>query len=333
MIDGAELWVRQHVRPGRGRRLAGPQGDDVLASVQREAAEAVRKHEVTARELDGALALRHDVLGWRERWHRLLDAAALDLLGERPGAVDDHNAGDGLLKDPVLLRHLVGVPDEDAARPVDDVRLRSGGDEPHDLVVQLLAVAGRLLVPDDEVDCEPGEAPVRMCLDELPHQFDLRSVADAQEDDRQVAGDAEAPEAGLRAPVAGEDVRRGTAARVGVDDRAGEAAVELGVRLGRVELAEDDLPVGRRQIEDAVGQTAVVVLAGERHRRLACLADAGHHVHPDRLIRTHRNLAADRDDRVKHRPLAVGKAGVVRHRFRVGERPAAPDEARPVRLE
>src|SRR3990170_3641091 len=117
--------------PGRETQLvgvlAGPQGDDVLAPVQREAADAVRKHEVAARELDGALGLWHNVRRWRERWHRSLDAGVpLDLLGERPGAVDDHNAGDGLLKDPVLLRHLIGVPDEDPARPVDDVRLRSG---------------------------------------------------------------------------------------------------------------------------------------------------------------------------------------------------------------
>ena len=291
---GAELRVRQHVRPGRGRRLAGPQGDDVFAPVQREAAEAVRKQEVAAWKLDGALGLGHYVIGRRERRHSLSDAAAaLDLLGERPGAVDDHNAGDSLLKDPVLLRHLVGVPDKDAARPVNDVRLSSRGDDSHDLLVQFLSVAGWLLVPDHKVDCEPGEAPVRVRLDELPHEFDLRSVAYAQQDDRQVAGDAEAPEAGLRAPVASEHVRRGPPARVGVDDRAGEAAVELGVGLGRVELAEDDLPVGHRQIEDTVGQAAVVVLACERHRPLACLADAGHHVHPHRLIRTHRDLAAD----------------------------------------
>ena len=52
----------------------------------------------------------------------------------------------------------------------------AGGDQAHDLVVQQLAVAAALLVPDHQVDREALQAPVGVRLHQLAHQFDVGGV-------------------------------------------------------------------------------------------------------------------------------------------------------------
>jgi hypothetical protein len=47
-----------------------------------------------------------------------------------------------LQQDAVFVGDLVGQAHEDAAGPVDGLRIDAGGDQAHDLVVQQLAVAG-----------------------------------------------------------------------------------------------------------------------------------------------------------------------------------------------
>ena len=111
-----------------------------------------------------------------------------------------------------------------------------------------------------------------MRLHQLAHELDVRRVADLQQHDRQVAGDRVAPQARLAAPVlaisvAGVGAQRG----VRVEHRAREAAVELRVGLGGVELAQRHLAVGPRQLEHAVGEMAVLVLVDEREARVARL--------------------------------------------------------------
>ena len=71
--------------------------------------------------------------------------------------------------------------------------------------------------------------PVGVRLDELPDDLDLVRVADAQQDDRRVAGDAIAPEAALAAPVVEQHAGRGAAGGVGINQRAGQPAIELGL--------------------------------------------------------------------------------------------------------
>ena len=46
------------------------------------------------------------------------------------------DAGHRLEQDAVLVGDLLRRPDEDAARPVDHVRLDARGDQAHDLVLQ-----------------------------------------------------------------------------------------------------------------------------------------------------------------------------------------------------
>ena len=101
----------------------------------------------------------------------------------------------------VFLRNVVGGPHEDATGPVDHAAFAAGGDQAHDFVVQLLAIARLVLRPDDQVDDEPLQAPVATSPQQLAHEVDVRQVADLQQHDRQVARDRVAPQAGLATTV------------------------------------------------------------------------------------------------------------------------------------
>ena len=77
------------------------------------------------------------------RDHGLLHAAAAaDLFRERAAAVGDDGAGDRLEQNAVLARISGRRADEDAARPVHDVGFDAGGNQTHDLVLQMLPVTG-----------------------------------------------------------------------------------------------------------------------------------------------------------------------------------------------
>ena len=113
----------------------------------------------------------------------------------------------------------------------------------------------------------------------------LASVADAQQDDGQVAGDGVAPQAGLPAPVLHEHAGVGAQRGMGVEDRAGQAPVELRVRLAGVDLAQHHLGVGPGQLEDAVGEAPVLVFLDQAQGGIAAVADAVDQVHAGRLLR------------------------------------------------
>ena len=79
------------------------------------------------------------------------EPAPVDLLGKRAAFVADDDAGDRLQQDAVLVRYLLRAPHEDAARPIHHVCFDAGGDQPHDLFLQELAIAGAIFVPDHQV--------------------------------------------------------------------------------------------------------------------------------------------------------------------------------------
>ena len=72
-------------------------------------------------------------------------------------------------------------------------------------------------------------------------------------------------------------------------------------------MPQDDLAVRPGQLEDAIGQPRVVVFLHQAPGRLARLGDAGDDVDAGRFIRRELDGAADGDDRVEHRPFAVGQ--------------------------
>src|SRR5688572_8063439 len=82
------------------------------------------------------------------------------LLQQAPAAFRDDDACRCLQQDAVLARDLFGIAHEYAARPVDRVRLGAGRNQADDLVLEPLAIADVLLVPDHEIDDQALQAPV-----------------------------------------------------------------------------------------------------------------------------------------------------------------------------
>ena len=67
------------------------------------------------------------------------------------------------------------------------------GDQPDNLFLEPLPVAVVIFVPDHQIHGQPLEAPIRMRLHELAHQFDIGAVGDLQQDDRKIARNGVAP--------------------------------------------------------------------------------------------------------------------------------------------
>ena len=66
-----------------------------------------------------------------------------------------------------------------------------------------------MLVQDDDIGAQPLQAPVLLRLQHLAHERHVVVADDAHEQDRQIAGNAVRPEAGLAELVRRERVRRG----------------------------------------------------------------------------------------------------------------------------
>ena len=77
-----------------------------------------------------------------------------------------------------------------------------------------------------------------MRLDELLHELDLGWVADTQQDDRDIAGDAILPKPTLAAPVLQQHARGSALGGIGVNQSAGQPRINLSLGFGRAELAQ-----------------------------------------------------------------------------------------------
>ena len=95
-------------------------------------------------------------------------------------------------------------------------------------------------------------------------------VANPHQHDRQIAGDAVAPQSRLPPPIAAENAGLGPAQRRGINDRAGQTAIDLGIRFGGAELLQQDMAVRPGQVEDAIGQAGIAdIFRSARRRRHA----------------------------------------------------------------
>ena len=92
---------------------------------------------------------------------------------------------------------------------------------------------------------------------------------------------------------------------IGVDDRAGQAPIELRIGLGGIDLPQHHLAVCPGQIEDAIRETPILVFLDQAQGRIAGFADAGDHIDRCRLFRIERDPIADGDNRIEHRALAA----------------------------
>ncbi|MNK94204.1 hypothetical protein D3C87_1143970 [compost metagenome] len=262
----------------------------------------------------------------RDRQGRSADlrqAQAVHLVRQRAQRVAERYARHRQQQRAVLFRYLVAGAHEDAARAVDDVRLHARGDQAHHAVLKRLAVAARVLVPDHQIHRHALLPPVGMRLDQLANQLEVGRILDPKQHDGQVARDGVSPQTRLSAAILHQRRRLRAHGRVLVDDGVGKPCIELGVRLGGVQLAHDYLRVRPRQFQGPVGQVAIPVFADQVHAGAAAVTHALHQIDDRGFLRLQGDLAANRGDRVQHRTLAVRQRRVALQRLGISCRAAS----------
>ena len=232
---------------------------------------------------------------------------SFQLLGQRSLFIVQDNARHRLQQHAIVIGDLFEAPDEDAARLVEHLRFDARGNQTGDLVLQGLAINRNVFVQNDQVDRQSLHAPVGVRLDELPDDLDFRRVADAQQDDRRVARDAVAPKTALAAPVVEQHAGAGTAGGVGINQRARQPGIELGLRLRGVEMAQGDLAVGPGEIEGAVGHARALVFFHERQRGFPAFGHAHDQVNAGGFVGRQGDRAPQRDDGIQHGTDGVGQ--------------------------
>ena len=95
--------------------------------------------------------------------------------------------------------HLVASAQVDASRLVEQLQRVAGAHEEPQAIVEVVGVSGRARVEDDEVGQQPLVAPVLVGEKRLSDERCVLELFDADEQDRQVAGDADRPQTGKSA--------------------------------------------------------------------------------------------------------------------------------------
>src|SRR5580765_7633440 len=103
--------------------------------------------------------------------------------------------------------------------------------------MQGLAVNRNVFVQNYQFHRQSFHAPVGVGLNKLAYQLNFVGVADPQEDERGVTRNAIAPKAALAATVIEQRAGGGAVGGIGVDQRAGQAAIKLRLDFGGVEMA------------------------------------------------------------------------------------------------
>ena len=127
--------VGDHIDPGGWRGPTGLQCHDVFPPVLRKAAQAVGEPQ----RWDGPWWMRfhisraNRIQRGNERNQRQM---RLQLVRQRSAFVLQINTGDRLKEYPVLVRHLLQMPDKKSARPVDELSPDPRGHQAGHLIVQ-----------------------------------------------------------------------------------------------------------------------------------------------------------------------------------------------------
>ncbi len=179
-----------------------------------------------------------------------------------------------------------------------------------------------------EVDEQSAAAQVVVRLQQVAEQAELTAVVDAGQNDRQVAGDPVLPQFRLTAPVHLHGI--GVAqARVGEQQPPREPLIAQRVLNRQSEVAHLDLRVGAGQRDRARDRAAVVILLDSWRAAPSVSANA--------VVKASRAVPpgaggrlAQADDRIEHRAGGVRQPCAALQRRGVGDRSAAPDEARAV---
>ena len=199
-------------------------------------------------------------------------------------------------------------------------------------LLQVLPVAGAMLVEHDEIERQSLGAQVLVRLEQIAEERQLGAVGESRQQHGSVAGDAVLPQFGLAAAVRQDGVA-GAQPGIGVEQAAAEALEQDRVVDGEAEVPQLDLAVRAGERQRPGDGAPVVVLLHEAVGLFFGLGKAGDEGDAGRAAGRQPHELTQRDDRVEHRAGRVRQRVGGRQRDRIPERAAAPDEARAVGLE
>ena len=252
----AEIWIRQHVDPRRGRGLVARQHDHVLAGHGVEAAQPVV--EAQFRPLERGLGVRARACASPRKppcsgrplpapVELQLDRAAVSV--ERGACNREQQVVD-------VGVHLVDAAQEHAAGLVEHLQRMARPHEDPQPVVELVSVAGGPRVEDNEVGGKPLVPPVLVGEERLAYERRVLQLLDSHQQDRQVARDADRPQARQRQPVL--DRRLDLERRVGLRQQQSrrEALERDGLVRADAQVAQLELGGGPREVDRTLGSCA-----------------------------------------------------------------------------
>ena len=296
----SELRGSDHVDPRRRRDVVARQHDHVLAGRVVKPAEAIlegerRRYEVARRWRSDARFADQERVGQSRS-----PALAIELELDRAAVAFERSARNGAQQIEDVGMHLVDAAQEDTARFVEELERVACAHEQAQPVVEFVGVAAGPRVEHDEFGDESFVAPVLMGEERLPHERRVLEFLDAHEQDGQVAGDSDRPQAReLQAVLGGGlDLERGV--RVGQQQARAEALEGDGLLRRDAKVAQFELGGGPREVDGALGAADIVVLLGQAQRRVARVGHTGRKDDACALSRWNREGAVQRAARIEY---------------------------------
>ena len=326
-----EAGVRHDIRPGRrGQRGLRIHAYNVLALVVRKPAEPVEELEAAigagGRDRHRSHDRRAAIGDFRSRRSRRVRHLRARQLIAQPAVVGVHHRACRRAQQQLVVgRHQIGAAEKDAAGFVDPVLLRTAVDQPLQLLLQGMEIAGRVVVQDDEVERQALEAQVLVSLQELDDQRRGRLAGDTGQQDREIPRNPVLPQLALTLPVLLDGVPM-TQPRVSGEHAAAETLKGNRVFDRQVEMPQLDLAVRAGQRERARDRAAIVVLLDQVQRRFLALGVRGREREPRRRARRETHGLAETDDRIEDRSCRARELGGGRERARPLQRAATADE-------
>ncbi len=143
------------------------------------------------------------------------------------------------------------------------------------LRVNLVEIAGGILVDDDDVGAEALQPPVFLRLQHLMRQRHIVGAEHVYEQQGKIPGDAVRPEAGLPHRVGRNRGRRCAKRAVGAEHPRCETLEQEGVVCRHAEMMQSALRVREGERECARGRARLAVFLRQRLRGLSIGSDAG----------------------------------------------------------
>ena len=318
---------------GGDRAGGGMDLDGVFLAAADESAEAVERRERPGVRGGGAIVAARFAAGREPRRQRRDRRERTNELLIEPALRRVHDGSRrGLEQRLILGRHEIGPAQEHTARLVGPSMFGAALQHLHERLLEVLTVAGAVLVEHDEIERQSLGAQVLVRLEQIAEERELGSVGETRDQHGSVARDAVLPQFGLAAAVRLHGVARAQAG-IGVEQPASQALEQDRVVDRESEVPQLDLAVRAGERQRPGDRAPVVVLLHQAVGVFFGLRKAGDESDAGRAAGRQPHELTQRDDRIEHRTGRVRERVRGGQRDRILERAAAPDEARAIRLE